>query len=113
MEIETTMNKKETQIYALEKSIEHWERLANGTYEPKEEPTATWCDCCIEYGKDCKNCPIMEFTGKIDCINTPFYKAAKTWRLIYQQGGARTPERINEMNAEVDFLKTVLNKLKK
>ena len=103
------MNRKEKQIYALEKSIEHWERLASGTEEPGEEPTDIWCDCCKTF-ENCDYCPIAEFTGHDQCFHTPYYNAAQAWYLIKSKED-RTSLRINMMNAEVVFLKKVLNEL--
>ena len=108
--------KNETKV-ALQESIEHWERLRDGTHEKNEHPYASQCslclrfDCgvCVIFDKDLEEverCPVYKKTGKDTCEETPYNKAYEAFFNERLNKG----ERYNRMNAEVQFLKSLLPK---
>lgn len=61
---------RQTQLRALEQSIEKWKKVV---FEGKEEKGRYDCECCMVFD-DCFNCPIHEYTGRPGCYNTPYIK---------------------------------------
>lgn len=66
----------------LKLSIEHWRRLATGSRKKDEGVSVTQCALCAKfntpvskYTEKCKGCPVMQFTGKQFCRDTPFEHA--------------------------------------
>lgn len=65
---------------ALDGSIRKWERIVKelDSKDPilkVSEKGPSDCECCISfrsYHIGCTRCPIYEFTGKHDCMNTPY-----------------------------------------
>ena len=72
---------------AFDKSIEHWERLANGTSYPSEGIGSNDCSICEIYcyqiGATCLGCPIFKDTGRILCKNTPHNEVAVVRQRLY------------------------------
>lgn len=80
---EVTLN--EEQRKALQESIEHWrdnvERHARGE---SMNLGSEYCACCAYAdslhpngdGTSCDGCPISQYTGKDDCLRTPYYAVA-------------------------------------
>lgn len=61
------------QSEALQKSIDHWKRLATKTHNPKESIGPNHCALCIEFFHNhCEGCPVMEKTGERGCYKTPW-----------------------------------------
>ena len=67
----------EQQKKALRGSIRKWSMISKGKgYDEGREN----CPCCMiwhhpeegEKDRECVGCPIMEFTGKYGCANTPY-----------------------------------------
>ena len=64
----------EEQKKALRGSIRKWVKIVNGT---GTDEGASNCPCCLKWNNihneydECKGCPIMEFTGKSGCKDTP------------------------------------------
>jgi len=82
----TTPTKEQTQ-QALNDSIAHWERMANGTYSPDESIYGKDCALCSLFLKNnCDGCPVKERTGHISCIGSPWKEAAMNY------DGNDTPE---------------------
>jgi hypothetical protein len=66
---------------ALQKSIEHWERLASGETEPGEFIGITDCALCQAFiGDVCKSCPVREATGQTFCHGSPYDAADQAGR---------------------------------
>ena len=72
---------------ALEKSIQHWERMMDNKRKKSmhkkstdglEMPWDTDCALCRRFklkSNSCEGCPIMLKTGCYECHNTPYYDA--------------------------------------
>jgi hypothetical protein len=76
------MNKLDTQINLLRKSIKHWENNVNADSLKDASTSAEDCACCNEYnkrndydGKSCAGCPIYEATGLKFCRGTAYVDA--------------------------------------
>lgn len=92
---------------ALEKSIEKWEKRAQGNHKG----LADWRNCplCLlfnnhltPFGKSCIGCPVVEKTEKRFCADTPFHEYDEEWR------NNKNPDKLNELaRKEVDFLKSL------
>ena len=79
---------KKVTLLALESSIKHWERMAEGRRRPGETPNAASCALCRRFLLNTKNscetdkgevCPVRISTGKAFCRETPYYKANDAW----------------------------------
>lgn len=58
---------------ALQKSIDHWKRLATRTRNENELIGPAHCALCVEfYNQDCACCPVRNKTGKTGCKDTPW-----------------------------------------
>jgi hypothetical protein len=86
---------------ALEKSIQHWERLASGTTKPGEGPFEGSCALCRTH-PNCEGCPVMLRTGKWCCYDTPYYKARASW-----DAGRNSNEFKRAARKELAFLKSL------
>jgi hypothetical protein len=62
---------------ALNKSIEHWNRLATGTTKVGESTGMKDCALCKLHHSSgsCNNCPIKNFTGADYCHGSPYISA--------------------------------------
>lgn len=61
------------QSEALQKSIDHWKRLATRTRNAVESIGPDHCALCNEFFSNyCKGCPVMEKTGDRGCNKTPW-----------------------------------------
>ena len=110
--------KDETKV-ALQQSIEHWERLRDGTHHEHEQPSDLDCALCNRftcgvcqrfnnYGELIEKCPVFEVTGIFACRNSPYGDAKLAFHNSYDE--FTSEERYNRMNAEVQFLKSLLPK---
>ena len=99
----------------LDKSIEHWERVlqyvkaADLPSLKKEGWSGNQCACCIEFidnseDDDCLGCPVREYTGQPDCLNTPWWYANTA---LYEFIDNVNLEVIKPVTDELDFLKLV------
>ena len=68
-----------TTLRALEKSIEHWKRLATGNAGEHESIFGSSCalcslfvDCYTDKGDNCSGCPVSKRTGLSMCNDTPW-----------------------------------------
>jgi len=102
-------------LVALQKSIEHWERLATGTSKEEEGVGRSHCDLCKlfyppipplewENAWDCAGCPVRQATGFRFCANTPYNNANAASRL----SGKLSPEFQLAAAKELAFLKSLL-----
>lgn len=67
----------------------------------------TSCPCCIEY-ENCKGCPIKQYTGEINCRNTPCIKASYVAKQVMMD--QKTFEELLEaIDEEIKFLEKVSN----
>ena len=77
-------------LEALNKSIEHWTRMATGNEQNGEEPGVKDCALCHLYrerenpnphatDRYCFGCPIKRKTGRANCVDTPYYEAYQAW----------------------------------
>ena len=102
----------------LDKSIEHWERILEFVKNKdvlglKEEGwRGKSCACCAEfndYSNDysCEGCPIMEYTGEFDCINTPWWQANSALNAMVDNLFDSPSDALEAVTNELDFLKKV------
>lgn len=97
----------ELQTKRLKESIAHWERMRDDP-ECEEVPCSADCPCCRQYqiiSLLCGECPIFEFTGKINCRRTPYGNAA----IEFVRSGKKSSKFKEAAQAEIDFLNEVLN----
>ena len=73
-------------LEALNKSIEHWNRLATGTQEPREQIYSDDCALCEMFSKpsmpvdeQCKECPVHLATGRKHCSHVYWWDAQHAW----------------------------------
>jgi hypothetical protein len=92
---------------ALEKSIEHWERLTNGTSADKETITSKDCALCklYIYNDGCAGCPVAE-AGFVGCKGSPFYDVYEMEQTL-GWGYKDDPEFRALCRVELDFLKSL------
>ena len=60
---------------ALEESIQHWKRFADGKSKPGETHYGTSCALCkmfVSASGECDGCPIKNRTGLDSCKSTPW-----------------------------------------
>jgi hypothetical protein len=96
---------------ALEKSIEHWERLAANRRLPGEKVGRDHCNLCILYnysGSDCEGCPVKEKTGREGCMRTPYDKIAHLNMMTPSSYASQ--EFLEVAKEELLFLKSLLPK---
>ena len=100
---------KETKV-ALQESIEHWERLRDGTQRRGETTGVLDCALCQRFYPSCQRrneelCPVYMSTGWSLCRKSPYKKATVAFHNNFKKA-----ERYNLINAEVQFLKSLLPK---
>lgn len=99
-------------LKALEQSIEHWERLANGKFADNETPTADHCALCKLFFENreeedrCKGCPVYNRTGFTSCFETPYGDAYNA----FDDYGLDSESFKDAAHKELAFLKTLLPK---
>jgi len=106
---------KETRM-ALEASIRHWE--ANLATDDPHQASYSYLDCALcqlfdnedevdDEGNPldvCFKCPVMQATGESGCRNTPYARA----RVAISAWRRGAPKPVAEIQAEIDFLKSLL-----
>lgn len=97
---------------ALEKSIQHWERLSTGNRQQDEIPGRLNCALCVLFwrsedaGISCRGCPVQERTGFNCCRGTPYADVSDFW-------DSEDPELLDTSEfrelakAELEFLKSL------
>ena len=93
-------------LQALQESIEHWERLANGTRKEGETIYGEDCALCALFytgEEDCVGCPVAEQTGKPECHGTPWLQAMDALRKGYGSDEFKAAARV-----QLEFLKSLL-----
>lgn len=99
---------------ALQASIRHWE--ANVAAEEPHDVAVKGnaCALChlfvIDYGGNCKGCPVREATGWAHCDGTPWHRAADAaqyWRDYPNARGGRAEFR-QAAQRELDFLRALV-----
>lgn len=98
---------KKVTLIALDKSIEHWERMHQNKPRKDEIPNSVNCALCdrfnIDYVEPCQTirgekCPVYLKTGKHFCKSTPYSKAFETFG---------TPKFTKEAAKMILFLKSL------
>jgi hypothetical protein len=91
-------------ISALKKSVKHWQENFDADYYFDISIYEEDCPLCSIFAKDndCKGCPIRDYTGKPDCMGTPWYQV----RTVY------CPNDINFWESNDFFNTTPSKKLK-
>ena len=101
----------------LDESIEHWERVlqlvkSEDIPSLKEEGwNGDSCACCAEFiddseDEDCIGCPVRNYTGQPDCLDTPWWNAnAALWELI--RADKNLSEALIRVTDELEFLREV------
>lgn len=93
-------------IEALRGSIKKWEGVVAGTI--KNEGQSNCPLCKLFWNKFCEGCPVSEHTGRMACEGSPYYSY---WVMVDLQNiDARSEEAISTAQAELDFLKALLEK---
>jgi hypothetical protein len=99
--------KRKKAIRLLRESVEHWRRIYCGNTRPGEDSSGRHCPLCLEYiysqdtDAGCKGCPVREFTGRADCIRTPWFEAHVASKKL---PGHRTMGDYAAIMAEIEFL---------
>lgn len=106
---------------AMEKSIQHWERLLSHTLKRENDEITSegWsgssCPACRVYHKngECGGCPISTFTKQNDCEGTPWNDAhtAILRALKDSDLDMRWANAEHDINAELIFLRRVYKEL--
>ena len=92
-------------LNALNESIAHWQRYADGLGEGEGEPVTTNCSLCgLFYMNDCVGCPVRNSTGRINCRLTPYGDAYDA----YTRFGPQSQKFIEAAKIELEFLKSLL-----
>ena len=100
------MNKRT--LTALKGSIRKWQRIVAGKGRDKGADNCPLCK--LFYHKFCRGCPVSKASDEIACIGTPY----SDWSLARNhQGIADTLNRKRLAQAELDFLKSLLPKVRK
>jgi len=98
-------------LTALEASIAHWDRLANGADEDTGSESCALCDTFRHASVrwPCTGCPVKEKTGRAYCTGSP-YVEVKDW--LEKTSNNRYKHLSPEFHAlaakERDFLKSLL-----
>lgn len=99
---------REKAIAALQESIAHWERIADG--DAGDSPVSSECACCEEFlyshapennYTGCLRCPISIRTGLTACDGTPYVEAARYWQRY-------PPKFLAAARLEADYLRETL-----
>ena len=108
------------QLAAIRGSITKWEAIVSGT---GEDEGATNCPCCqmfylVANQENCTGCPIAEHTGNQYCEGSPYedwdeYTQVHNTSHIFtdDEEGIINPAGLRYAQAELDFLKMLLDKL--
>lgn len=95
----------ERTLRALNESIAHWQRYADGFGKEEGEPLVGNCSLCrLFYHHNCSGCPIRETTGRINCRGTVYGDAFDA----YHEHGPTSPQFIDKANIMFEFLKSLL-----
>lgn len=107
------MEMDEATIRALQASIDHWQRFADGTSAPDERPYANHCALCqlfFDTTEDdglflpCRGCPVFNATGQEECDGSP-YNAARD---AFAEHGKDSSEFRAAAAVELAFLKSLM-----
>ncbi len=60
---------------AWEKTFEKWELILGGFWTNDDMATCGLCNYFFE--NRCRECPVAEMAGDIDCLKTPYYTSGK------------------------------------
>jgi hypothetical protein len=63
--------------YALEGSIKKWEGIVKGTMTDEGTENCPLCQLFF-LNCGCEGCPVAEFTGRGECLDTPYDSYRKT-----------------------------------
>ena len=100
------MNKQT--LTALRGSIRKWEKIVAGT--GRDDGMNDCPLCAIFWEKFCKGCPVSKAAKNTGCEGTPY----QDWRHgTDSERRADTPKRKRLAQAELDFLKSLLPKVRK
>jgi hypothetical protein len=112
-------------LAALNRSIEHWQRMSEGKFlrnyvdergmtATMEAPGASDCALCSLFLNQrtldidhCVGCPVSEYTKAHFCMNTPYGEANSTFNIIREQ---QSPEFFEAAKKELAFLRSLLPK---
>ncbi len=92
-------------LKALEESIEHWQRLADGC---EEEIGCRSCPLCKLFIQDnCNGCPVAEKTGVKYCYGSP-YQLRDLDSFMGDDEKSHNPSFLKAAKEEVEFLRSML-----
>ncbi len=97
---------------ALEKSIQHWERLVKcKTYDEVEDEgyQSESCALCLLYlHKDCKRCPVQIRAKDTGCNGTPYFNAFGYMCAVEFDGNDFNPKKWRKFAMkELNFLRSL------
>lgn len=107
------MDMDDATIQALQKSIDHWQRFADGTSAPTERPYASHCALCQRFFDvwddegnrlSCTSCPVFLTTGQEECGGSPYEDA----RDAFVNHGKESIEFRAAAALELAFLKSLM-----
>ena len=90
---------------ALEKSIEKWQEIADGS--GTDEGSRNCALCGLFLAVDCRGCPVAVATGKTLCDGSPYVRWGWAFSAAEWLDGSRradTSERKAAARAELEFL---------
>ena len=96
-------------LKALRGSIKKWEKIVAGTGEDDGCNNCPLCDLFFNKTGSCFGCPVMDKTGRDECVGTPY----GAWRWTHEDNfplTADTPEQKTAARRELKFLKSLLPK---
>lgn len=101
-------------LKALNASIAHWQDNASADSPGAAKVSSEDCALCsLFFNRDCKGCPVSNFTGATACDGTPYYGAYSLWRQ-WENRGVNSEDRFRSAAVDmVIFLKALLPKTKK
>lgn len=92
-------------LTALQDSIEHWRRMANGDTSKGDKPFSTQCALCQLFIRTgCTNCPVAEYTKQRLCKGSPYSGADHAFGVF----GVTSPQFRAYAQAELEFLESLL-----
>ena len=89
-------------LYALKKSIEHWEDNVAGINPSVKDTDCSLCAMFLD--DDCRRCPVAVKTKDTHCEKTPYWSAVTA----LSQGGGNSKRFKDAARKELKFLKSLL-----
>ena len=98
-------------------SIAHWERNAAAQTVDDIKTGVDHCALCQEHhGNDCQTCPVMQRTGQMYCVGSPYIEAGRAYARLKELNRVNCPQEVIQgawekwraaAEVEVNFLKSL------